>query len=427
MSGATVLMLVVAAIAIAAAARRYKLPSPLVLVVAGLGLSFVPWIPTIELNPDIVLFGVLPPLLFNAALDSSYVNLRANVRPIALLSVGLVLFTTVVVGVVAYLVAGDQLGWALALVLGAVVSPPDAVASTAVARNLKLPRRILTILSGESLLNDATALTAYRIALIAALGGAVSVWHGLGLFALAVGVGVGVGLALGMISAWLLCKLSDSLVEVAIFLLLPFGAYALAEEFDRQRRPGRRFGGHPDRPGDAEDALRDQAAGRFRDGDDRDDQPRDLSGVAAAELAEHRRQLQTDQPEHERLQHEIDRRRHGSALQPGRVVHLRHLPADQDARRNHGQDAADPCELLGQRIRTEGKQQEDRHLDQGVGQLAQQPGADHPRRVRRRPRRRRPARTGRAHARRTPPRPGRRSTRSGRRSARWRRSAGSRH
>ena len=230
MSGATILMLVVAAIAIAAAARRFKLPSPLVLVVAGLALSFVPWIPNIELNPDIVLFGVLPPLLFNASLDSSYVNLRANVRPIALLSVGLVLFTTVVVGVVAYLVAGDQLGWALALVLGAVVSPPDAVASTAIARNLKLPRRILTILSGESLLNDATALTAYRIALIAALGGVVSVWNGLALFALAVGVGVGVGLALGIVSAWLLCKLSDSLVEVAIFLILPFGAYALAEE-----------------------------------------------------------------------------------------------------------------------------------------------------------------------------------------------------
>jgi monovalent cation/hydrogen antiporter len=230
MSGATVLMLVVAAVAIAAAARRWNLPSPLVLVVAGLALSFVPWIPNIELDPDIVLFGVLPPLLFNASLDSSYLNLRANIRPVALLSVGLVLFTTVVVGAVAYLVAGDKLGWALALVLGAVVSPPDAVASTAVARTLKLPRRILTILSGESLLNDATALTAYRIALIAALGGGVSIWHGLGLFVLAVVVGVGVGLTLGMIGAWFLCKLSDSLVEVAIFLLLPFGAYALAEQ-----------------------------------------------------------------------------------------------------------------------------------------------------------------------------------------------------
>ena len=100
----------------------------------------------------------------------------------------------------------------------------------AVARTLKLPRRILTILSGEGLLNDATALTAYRIVLIAALGGGVSIWHGLGLFVLAVVVGVGVGLALGMIGAWFLCKLSDSLVEVAIFLLLPFGAYALAEQ-----------------------------------------------------------------------------------------------------------------------------------------------------------------------------------------------------
>jgi Na+/H+ antiporter len=230
LSGAMVLMLVVAAIAIAAAARRFNLPSPLVLVVAGLALSFVPAIPNIELDPDVVLFGVLPPLLFNASLDSSYLNLRANIRPVALLSVGLVLFTTVVVGAVAYWVMGPQLGWAMALVLGAVVSPPDAVAATAIARTLKLPRRTLTILGGESLLNDATALTAYRVALGVALGGAVSVWTGFGTFALAVGVGVAVGLLLGIVGAFFLHKLSDSLVEVAIFLLLPFGAYALAEE-----------------------------------------------------------------------------------------------------------------------------------------------------------------------------------------------------
>lgn len=230
MSGTSTLMLVVGAIAIAASARRWHLPAPLVLVVAGLGLSFVPAIPDIELDPHLVLFGVLPPLLFNASLDSSYLNLRANIRPVALLSVGLVLFTTMVVGAVAYLVMGPELGWPLALVLGAVVSPPDAVATTAIARNLKLPRRSLTILGGESLLNDATALTAYRIAL-AAIGGGVSIWHGIRLFAEAVGFGVGVGLLLGAVAAWFLGKLSDSLVEVAIFLLVPFGAYALAEEF----------------------------------------------------------------------------------------------------------------------------------------------------------------------------------------------------
>ena len=218
MSGTTILMLVVGAVAIAAVARRWNLPSPLVLVVAGLALSFVPAIPNIELNPDIVLFGVLPPLLFNASLDSSYLNLRANIRPVALLSIGLVLFTTVVVGVVAYLVMGPELGWPVALVLGAVVSPPDAVATTAIARNLKLPRRSLTILGGESLLNDATALTVYRIALIAAVGDGFSIWHGIGLFAEAVGVGVAVGLVLGVIGSWFLCRLSDSLVEVAIFL-----------------------------------------------------------------------------------------------------------------------------------------------------------------------------------------------------------------
>ena len=230
MSGATILMLVVGAIAIAAASRRWNLPTPLVLVVAGVALSFVPAIPNIELNPDLVLFGVLPPLLFNASLDTSYLNLRANIRPVALLSIGLVVFTTVAVGAVAYLVVGKELGWALALVLGAVVSPPDAVATTAIARNLKLPRRILTILGGESLLNDATALTAYRVAIGVVVGAGASVWSGLGQFGLAVGVGVAVGLVLGIVGAQLLCRLSDSLVEVAIFLILPFGAYALAEE-----------------------------------------------------------------------------------------------------------------------------------------------------------------------------------------------------
>ncbi len=231
MTGAQGLMLVVAAVAVAALARRFGWPAPLVLVLAGLAISFVPGIPAIELSPDMVLYGVLPPLLFSAALDSSYLGLRANIRPVALLSVGLVLFTTVTVAAVAYLVVGKDLGWPLALVLGAVVSPPDAVAATAIARTLNLPRRILTILGGESLLNDATALTAYRVALAAAVGGGVSIWSGFRTFGLAVAVGIAVGLVLGYLACWVLRVLSDPIVEVALFLLLPFGGYAIAEAF----------------------------------------------------------------------------------------------------------------------------------------------------------------------------------------------------
>ncbi|GGM00500.1 Na+/H+ antiporter [Nakamurella endophytica] len=229
MSGALVLTLVSAAVAIAALARRYGLPSPLVLVAAGLAASFIPGLPSIELDPDLVLYGVLPPLLFSASLDSSYMGLRANIRPVALLSVGLVLFTTVAVGAAAYLVS-PTLGWPLALVLGAVVSPPDAVAATAIGRTLALPRRVLTVLGGESLLNDATALTAYRVAVAWAVGGTLSVGDGLATFGLAVGVGVAVGLVLGFGAALVLRWLSDASVEVAVFLLVPFAAYALAEE-----------------------------------------------------------------------------------------------------------------------------------------------------------------------------------------------------
>ena len=228
MHAALELSLLAVGIGLAALSRRWGLPAPLVLVVAGLVASYLPGVSGVVLDPDVVLYGVLPPLLFNAALQSSSVGLRANVRPIALLSVGLVLFTTAAVAVAVYLVV-PTLGWPMAIVLGAIVSPPDAVAATAIGRTLRLPRRIVTILSGESLLNDATALTVYRVAVAAAVGGTVSVLGGLWIFVLAVGVGVAVGLALGYLVRRLLCWLTDPVVEVAAFLMVPFAAYPMAE------------------------------------------------------------------------------------------------------------------------------------------------------------------------------------------------------
>jgi CPA1 family monovalent cation:H+ antiporter len=163
------LLLVAGSAAVAAAARRTPAPAPLLLVAVGLAVSYIPGVPSYTLDPHVVLPLLLPPLLYTSASDSSYLDLRAQLRPVALLSVGYVLFATVVVGWAAYVIV-PGLPLPAALVLGAVVAPPDAVAATAVARRVGLPARITTVLQGESLLNDATAITAYKVALGAAVG-----------------------------------------------------------------------------------------------------------------------------------------------------------------------------------------------------------------------------------------------------------------
>ncbi|MFG2328940.1 Na+/H+ antiporter [Streptomyces sp. NPDC048604] len=221
--------LVAVSAVVAGAARRTPVAAPLLLVAAGLIASYIPGVPEYALDPHIVLPLILPPLLYTAAVDSSYLDLRANIRPIALLSVGYVLFATFAVGWLAYILIPD-LPLTAALVLGAVVAPPDAVAATAIARRLGLPSRITTILQGESLVNDATAITAYKVALAAAVGEGVSWAGGLGEFALASVGGIGVGLILMAPIHWLRCKLSDPLLQNTMSLLIPFVAYAAAEE-----------------------------------------------------------------------------------------------------------------------------------------------------------------------------------------------------
>jgi monovalent cation/hydrogen antiporter len=224
-----VLVLLALALLVSALARRRGWSAPLLLVLVGLVVSFVPGVPVYELDPELVLLVFLPPLLYAAAWESSYLNLRQNLRAIGLLSVGLVLFTAFAVGyVMNALVPG--LGLAAALALGAIVAPPDAVAATAIGREMGLPRRLITILAGESLINDATALTAYRVAVSAAMGGGFSLLGGIEEFGLAALGGAAIGLVGAVIVERLVRWLRDPLVENGLSLLTPFACYLAAEE-----------------------------------------------------------------------------------------------------------------------------------------------------------------------------------------------------
>ncbi|MFJ1710229.1 Na+/H+ antiporter [Streptomyces sp. NPDC088260] len=220
--------LVAASTAVAGAARRTPVPAPLLLVAAGLIASYLPGVPTYTLDAHVVLPLLLPPLLYTAAVDSSYLDLRANLRPVALLSVGYVLFATVAVGWLAYRLVPD-LPLTAALVLGAVVAPPDAVTAAAIARRVGLPGRVTTVLQGESLVNDATAITAYKVALAAAVGEGMSWGAGIGEFFLAAVGGVVVGLVLMVPLHWLRTHLREALLQNTLSLLIPFVAYAAAE------------------------------------------------------------------------------------------------------------------------------------------------------------------------------------------------------
>jgi CPA1 family monovalent cation:H+ antiporter len=223
------LAVLVAAVLLSALARRFNVSSPLVLMLAGLLVGLIPGVPAVQLSSQLVMFVILPPLLWSAGWQSSYMALRKNFRAIGLLAVGLPLATTVAVGYVAYHMVPD-LTVAAALTLGAIVAPPDAVSATAIGRRLGLPRRMMTLLGGESLLNDATALTAYKVALAAAIGAATSWGHGLLTFALAAVGGVVVGAVFGLALDSVRSRLSDPLVESAIGLVAPFVVYLIAEE-----------------------------------------------------------------------------------------------------------------------------------------------------------------------------------------------------
>ena len=221
------LVLVAVVCAGSALGRKLNVSVPLLLVLAGVAGSFLPFVPRIELNPELVLVGLLPPLLYAAALRTSLFDFGSNRRAIGLLSVGYVIFGTVAVGLVVWWLF-PEIPLAAAIALGAVVAPPDAVAATAIARKVGMPRRIVTILEGESLVNDATALVCLRAA-IAAIAGSVSAAGVAGGFLLAAGGGLVVGLATAYVLSALRKRIRNVAINTTTSLMAPFVAYLPAE------------------------------------------------------------------------------------------------------------------------------------------------------------------------------------------------------
>jgi len=221
--------MLIAVVVLALMARKLHIPYPIFFVIGGTALSLIPSLPKIQLDPKLIFLFVLPPLLYPAALFTSWRDFRANLRPISLLAVGLVLFTTVIVAYLAQYFF--HLPLAAGFVLGAIISPPDAIAATAIAERLKVPRRIVTILEGESLVNDATALVAFRFAVAAVATGTFSLAHATGDFFLVCFGGIFIGLLIGFLAEQFHKRIDDAPIEITVSLLTPFAAYLLAEHF----------------------------------------------------------------------------------------------------------------------------------------------------------------------------------------------------
>jgi len=219
--------LLIGIVIIATIADRLRIAYPILLVIAGVGIALLPVKHRVSLDPDLVLLVFLPPLIYDASLDTSARELRTHIRPIAFLAVGLVVATMTAVAVVAHTLV-DGMSWPVAFALGAIVSPPDSVAATQIAGKLGLPRRMVTILGGEGLMNDATALTAYQLA-IAAVGTAFTVADVFGKFFFAVFVGVGIGIAVGWMGSRLFRFTETPVIENTMLLILPFAAYLPAD------------------------------------------------------------------------------------------------------------------------------------------------------------------------------------------------------
>ena len=223
-----IILLLIGVLAFMAIARHLLIPYPIFLVLGGLALSLVPGVPVVHLEPDLVFLIFLPPILWAAAYFTSFRDFQANLRSITLLAVGLVVVTTAAVAIVARLTV-PGMTWPVAFALGAIVSPPDAVAATAIARKLGIPHRVVTVLEGESLVNDAAALVLYRAAVVAAITGTFVVSATLWQFVLAAAGGIIVGLIVGLVTRWALHVATDGLTDIAITLLAPYAAWIIAE------------------------------------------------------------------------------------------------------------------------------------------------------------------------------------------------------
>jgi CPA1 family monovalent cation:H+ antiporter len=226
--GVVALALILAVATLLAVAPTLRIPYPILLVLGGLGIGLVPGMPEFELRPELVFFGVLPPLLYGAAFFTSLRDLRTSARPIGLLAVGLVVVTTVGVAVVAHAFVAD-LSWASAFVLGAIVSPTDPLAATAIARRYGVPRKLVTIVEGESLVNDGTGLVLYRVAVAAVVTGSFSALYTGGLFVVVAGGGIAVGLLVGWLVRQVRRRLDNPPAEITISLLTGYIAFIPAE------------------------------------------------------------------------------------------------------------------------------------------------------------------------------------------------------
>jgi monovalent cation/hydrogen antiporter len=216
--------LLAAGLLLLVASQSIRVPYPILLVLGGLAIAFIPGMPTVQLAPNLVLVAVLPPLLYGAAYFTSLRELRANIRPILLLAIGLVLITMVAVAVAVHAVI-PGLGWSGAFVLGALVSPTDPTAATSIAQRLGLPRRLIALIEGESLVNDGTALVALKFAVAAVVTGSFSLAQATGEFALNVVGGLAVGLAVGYLIRQLRRRIENPPVEITISLLSGYFAY----------------------------------------------------------------------------------------------------------------------------------------------------------------------------------------------------------
>ena len=220
------LLLAIAGLAVVAGLVR--VPYPVTLVIGGAAIGFLPGVPEVELDPDLVLLIFLPPLLYGAAFFTSVRDLRRNARAISMLSIPLVVVTMGAVALVAHEVIG--LDWGPAFVLGAIVSPTDAVAPAEIMRRIGAPRRLITIVEGENLTNDWTALVLYRFAVVAVVTGTFSIWEAVPKFLLTGVGGVLVGLAAGRVIREVRARIDDPPTEITISLLSGYTAYLPAEE-----------------------------------------------------------------------------------------------------------------------------------------------------------------------------------------------------
>ncbi|MFE7117535.1 Na+/H+ antiporter [Streptomyces sp. NPDC057654] len=227
---ALLFVLLLGAVVMVPLGDRLGLPSPVLMTLGGIVLALLPFVPNVNVPPEYILPLVLPPLLYASVQRTSWRQFAANLRPIFLLAVALVFVTTAAVAVVANAVV-PGLPLAAAVALGALVAPPDPVAATAVAGSLGLPRRLVSILEGEGLFNDVTAIVLYHVAIAATVTGSFSVPHAVGALVLSAVVAIAVGLVLGWAANKLMGLLGDATLQIGLTLLVPFVAYVLAEEF----------------------------------------------------------------------------------------------------------------------------------------------------------------------------------------------------